>query len=29
MDFAWLVFDRGFTGQPDIDWLQRWERGLI
>jgi hypothetical protein len=26
MDFAWLVFERGFTGQPEICWLHRDER---
>jgi hypothetical protein len=22
-DFAWLVFERGYTGRPQVDWLHR------
>lgn len=27
MDFCWLVFERGFSGKPTIEWLRRDERG--
>lgn len=25
MDYAWLVFERGFAGAPELDWLHRDE----
>jgi hypothetical protein len=26
VDFCWLVFERGFQGQPTVDWLHRDEK---